>query len=82
MAPLTRNRATASTAAPNSLIAEYYEQRASDGGLLITEVSSSRNVNTSALTSVGNIPLGRSRRLPNHPRTVHPGTRQGVEKDD
>ena len=39
MAPLTRNRATPSTAAPNSLIAEYYEQRASDGGLLITEVS-------------------------------------------
>jgi N-ethylmaleimide reductase len=39
MAPLTRNRATASTAAPNNLIAEYYEQRASDGGLLITEVS-------------------------------------------
>jgi len=39
MAPLTRNRATASTAAPNSLIAEYYEQRASNGGLLITEVS-------------------------------------------
>lgn len=40
MAPLTRNRATPSTAAPNSLIAEYYEQRASDGGLLITEVRS------------------------------------------
>jgi 2,4-dienoyl-CoA reductase-like NADH-dependent reductase (Old Yellow Enzyme family) len=39
MAPLTRNRATPSTAAPNNLIAEYYEQRASDGGLLITEVS-------------------------------------------
>lgn len=38
MAPLTRNRATVSTAAPNKLIAEYYEQRASDGGLLITEV--------------------------------------------
>jgi 2,4-dienoyl-CoA reductase-like NADH-dependent reductase (Old Yellow Enzyme family) len=38
MAPLTRNRATVSTAAPNDLIAEYYEQRASDGGLLITEV--------------------------------------------
>lgn len=39
MAPLTRNRATPSTAAPNDLIGEYYEQRASDGGLLITEVS-------------------------------------------
>jgi 2,4-dienoyl-CoA reductase-like NADH-dependent reductase (Old Yellow Enzyme family) len=39
MAPLTRNRATVPTFAPNDLIAEYYEQRASDGGLLITEVS-------------------------------------------
>lgn len=38
MAPLTRNRATVPSAAPNDLIAEYYEQRASDGGLLITEV--------------------------------------------
>lgn len=39
MAPLTRNRATVPTFAPNDMIAEYYEQRASDGGLLITEVS-------------------------------------------
>ncbi|KAK1926874.1 hypothetical protein DB88DRAFT_475898 [Papiliotrema laurentii] len=39
MAPLTRNRATPSTAAPNDLIGEYYEQRASDGGLLITEAT-------------------------------------------
>lgn len=39
MAPLTRNRATVPTLAPNDMIAEYYEQRASDGGLLITEVS-------------------------------------------
>jgi 2,4-dienoyl-CoA reductase-like NADH-dependent reductase (Old Yellow Enzyme family) len=41
MAPLTRNRATEGTLAPNDLLAENYEQRASDGGLLITEVSDS-----------------------------------------
>ena len=57
MAPLTRNRATASTAAPNSLIAEYYEQRASDGGLLITEVSFQGISDMYALTYPGDLPL-------------------------
>ena len=57
MAPLTRNRATASTAAPNSLIAEYYEQRASDGGLLITEVSDQGISDIYALTYPGDLPL-------------------------
>ncbi|MGA3301785.1 MAG: alkene reductase [Methylovirgula sp.] len=38
MAPLTRNRATHGTDAPNELNAEYYRQRAS-AGLLITEAT-------------------------------------------
>jgi 2,4-dienoyl-CoA reductase-like NADH-dependent reductase (Old Yellow Enzyme family) len=39
MAPLTRYRAKEDTLDPTEIMAEYYEQRASDGGLLITEVS-------------------------------------------
>ncbi len=38
MAPLTRNRATAGTDAPNDLMVEYYRQRAS-AGLIVTEGS-------------------------------------------
>ncbi len=38
MAPLTRNRATKGTDAPNKLNAEYYQQRAS-AGLIISEAS-------------------------------------------
>ena len=38
LAPLTRNRATHGTDAPNDLNVEYYRQRAS-GGLLITEAT-------------------------------------------
>lgn len=38
MAPLTRNRATHGTDAPNDLNAEYYQQRAS-AGLIITEAT-------------------------------------------
>ena len=39
MAPLTRQRASAPGNAPNELMAEYYSQRASKGGLLITEAT-------------------------------------------
>jgi N-ethylmaleimide reductase len=38
MAPLTRNRATRGTDAPNELNAEYYRQRAS-AGLIISEAT-------------------------------------------
>ncbi|HLH11828.1 MAG TPA: alkene reductase [Methylovirgula sp.] len=38
MAPLTRNRATHGTDAPNELMAEYYRQRAS-AGLIVTEAT-------------------------------------------
>ncbi|WP_296707374.1 alkene reductase [Rhodoblastus sp.] len=38
MAPLTRNRATPGTDAPNDLMVEYYRQRAS-AGLIVTEAS-------------------------------------------
>ena len=37
LAPLTRNRATEPQLCPHSLHAEYYSQRASPGGLIITE---------------------------------------------
>ncbi|KAH6996374.1 hypothetical protein BKA56DRAFT_154692 [Ilyonectria sp. MPI-CAGE-AT-0026] len=37
MAPLTRNRAEAGTAIPADFAADYYAQRASPGGLLISE---------------------------------------------
>ena len=37
LAPMTRIRADAKTLAPTSRTIEYYRQRASDGGLLITE---------------------------------------------
>jgi N-ethylmaleimide reductase len=40
MAPLTRSRASQPGDIPNDLMAEYYGQRASDGGLLITEATS------------------------------------------
>lgn len=39
MAPLTRMRATAPGEYPNAMNAEYYEQRASSGGLIIAEAS-------------------------------------------
>lgn len=39
MAPLTRSRANPSTAVPSELMALYYEQRASDGGLIIGEAT-------------------------------------------
>lgn len=39
MAPLTRMRATVPGHAPNEMMAEYYAQRASDGGLLIAEAT-------------------------------------------
>lgn len=37
LAPLTRNRADPKTLVPSDMAIEYYQQRASDGGLLITE---------------------------------------------
>jgi N-ethylmaleimide reductase len=40
MAPLTRSRSQQPGGVPNDLMVEYYSQRASDGGLLITEASS------------------------------------------
>ena len=40
LAPLTRLRADLDNRDPIDIMGEYYEQRASDGGLLITEVSS------------------------------------------
>jgi len=39
MAPLTRSRSTQPGDLPNALMAEYYGQRASDGGLIITEAT-------------------------------------------
>ncbi|HTF55028.1 MAG TPA: hypothetical protein VK735_46930, partial [Pseudonocardia sp.] len=39
MAPLTRMRAQPSTFVPNKLAPEYYRQRASTGGLLISEAT-------------------------------------------
>ena len=40
LAPLTRNRAAEPTLCPHALHATYYAQRASPGGLLITEATS------------------------------------------
>ena len=37
MAPLTRLRARRPSGVPSDLMLQYYSQRASDGGLLITE---------------------------------------------
>jgi N-ethylmaleimide reductase len=39
MAPLTRSRATEPGEIPNDLMAEYYAQRASDGGFIISEAT-------------------------------------------
>ena len=39
MAPLTRMRATVPDHAANDMMAEYYGQRASEGGLIIAEAS-------------------------------------------
>jgi N-ethylmaleimide reductase len=39
MAPLTRSRADLPHDVPNDLMAEYYSQRASEGGLIIGEAS-------------------------------------------
>ena len=39
MAPLTRSRAVQPGGVPGDLLVEYYSQRASDGGLIITEAS-------------------------------------------
>jgi N-ethylmaleimide reductase len=37
LSPLTRCRMTAGTDAPNDLVAQYYSQRSSQGGLIISE---------------------------------------------
>ena len=39
MAPLTRSRSIQPNSVPGDLMKEYYEQRASDGGLIITEAT-------------------------------------------
>jgi N-ethylmaleimide reductase len=39
MSPLTRSRSTQPDSIPNDLMREYYAQRASDGGLIITEAT-------------------------------------------
>jgi N-ethylmaleimide reductase len=39
MAPLTRSRSIQPNSVPGELMKEYYEQRASDGGLIITEAT-------------------------------------------
>ena len=39
MAPLTRLRSTQPGDIPNEINAEYYSQRASEGGLLISEAT-------------------------------------------
>src|SRR5436190_23436099 len=39
MAPLTRQRSSAPGNVPNELMLEYYRQRTSNGGLLITEAT-------------------------------------------
>ena len=39
LAPMTRIRATEETLAPTALTAQYYSQRATEGGLLITEAT-------------------------------------------
>lgn len=39
MAPLTRSRSIQPDSVPGDLMREYYEQRASDGGLIITEAT-------------------------------------------
>jgi N-ethylmaleimide reductase len=39
MAPLTRSRSVQPDSVPGALMREYYEQRASDGGLIITEAT-------------------------------------------
>ena len=39
MAPLTRSRASQPDSIPGGLMAEYYRQRASDGGLIIGEAT-------------------------------------------
>ena len=39
MAPLTRQRASAPGNVPNALMAEYYGQRASEGGLIVSEAT-------------------------------------------
>ena len=39
MAPLTRSRSVQPNSIPGELMREYYEQRASDGGFIITEAT-------------------------------------------
>ena len=39
MAPLTRSRSIQPDSVPGDLMREYYEQRASDGGLIISEAT-------------------------------------------
>jgi N-ethylmaleimide reductase len=39
MAPLTRSRADQPNAVPSDLMAKYYEQRATDGGLIVSEAT-------------------------------------------
>lgn len=68
LAPLTRIRAEVDSLAPNDLIGEYYEQRASDGGLIITEVG--KSIQHRKLI-VGNLPVSPCGRYGGYARTMY-----------
>ncbi len=53
MPPLTRSRATWPGLIPNDLMAQYYEQRASDGGLIIGEATNISQLGTGWFGSPG-----------------------------
>jgi hypothetical protein len=80
LAPLTRIRADIDSLDPTDLMGEYYEQRASDGGLMITEVRPPRLQRYfTLLTGSGYLSLSQGRRYGRYPRTIHRRARRPVE---
>ena len=75
MAPLTRMRAVAPAYAPADMMVEYYSQRASKGGLIITEAThvsqAARGAPDTQTDRDFSAELGVTARPPAAPRTRH-----------
>lgn len=88
LAPLTRMRAEKESLDPIDLMVEYYAQRASDGGLLIAEVSASGfymaesqyDWKMTDMLSIGHVPVQGGQRISRRSGNLHSRACHTVEK--
>ena len=83
MAPLTRSRSVQPDSVPGDLMREYYAQRASDGGLIISEATNisltSRGwLGAPASTPIVKLTVGRRSCLPSTPRAARWSHSSGI----